>query len=274
MPESRDLFLPVTVGCTYNKCLYCGLNKNIPFKKLSLNEIEDNFKKLKYINQNNRRKINKIILLGGNPFVLKTEFLIEISKMVLKYFPYVEYISSFTIADDILLKSLDELILLRENKYNNLSIGVESGSDVVLELQKKGVSSKENLQAMKKLEDAMIDYSVYIMIGLGGDKYSKLNAIETAKLLNKVKPFEIVIVNLVYFPNAPLIELVKNKEFKRLSPLQSLEEEYLLLSNLNMDNTLFNATYKNNIIPLKGRLQEHKDILLKRILNNIDEYKK
>lgn len=273
MPESRDLFLPVTVGCTYNKCLYCGLNKNISFKKLNLNEIEENLEKLKYINKNNRRKIDKVVLLGGNPFVLKTKFLVEISNLIFKYFPHVEYISSFTRADDILRKTQKELMLLRENKYNNLSIGVESGSDVVLELQKKGVSSKDNLKAMKKLQEASIDYSTYIMLGLGGIKYSKLNAEETAKLLNKVRPFEIIVVNLVYFPNAPLLELVRSKEFKRLSPIQSLEEEYLLLSNLKIDNTIFNGTHKNNIIPIKGRLQEHKKILLKEISNSILEYK-
>lgn len=273
MPESRDLFLPVTIGCTYNKCIYCGLNKDIPFRKLNLKEIEENLKKLKFINQNNRKKINKVVLLGGNPFVLKTEFLIEISKLTLQYFPNVEYISSFTRADDILRKTIKELILLRENKYNNLSIGVESGSDKILELQKKGVSSKDNLNAMMKLQEAGIDYSTYIMLGLGGIKYSKLNAEETAKLLNKVKPFEIIVVNLVYFPNAPILELVKNKEFKRLSPLQSLEEEYLLLSNLNIENTIFNATHKNNTIPTKGKLQDHKDILLKEISKNIRKLK-
>ncbi|WP_100065788.1 radical SAM protein [Miniphocaeibacter massiliensis] len=272
MPESRDLFLPVTVGCSYNKCLYCGLNKNIQFKKLPLELIEENLKKLQYINEYSKRKIEKVVLLGGNPFVLKTEYLLEISKLIVKYFKEVKYISSFTRADDILRKTEEELKILKENRYDNLSVGVESGSNTILKLQEKGVTAEENLEAMKMLEKAKINYSAYIMLGFGGKKYSNEKAEETSKLLNLVKPFEIIVVNLVYFPNAPLLELVKNKEFKRLTPLESLKEEYLLLSKLKMENTMFNATHKNNVIAIKGRLPEHKDILLEKIKRKIADY--
>lgn len=272
MSEARNLYLPVTVGCSYNKCLYCGLSKNTKFKILSLEEIEENLKKLKFINNQSNRKIKKVNLLGGNPLVLDTNYLIKISKLVFEYFKDVEYISCFSRAEDIYKKSIDDLKLLKQYGYNNFSIGIESGLDIALKLQKKNESFKSNLMAMKKLEEIKINYSVYIILGFGGVKYSKENALETSKLLNRVNPFEIIVVNLVYFKNAPLIELVKNKEFKRLSPLESLKEEYLLLSNLNMENTLFNGTHKNNIISIKGKLPEHKDILLKEIKINIDKY--
>lgn len=272
MPETRNLFLPVTIGCTYNKCLYCGLNKNIIFKKISLEDIEENLKKLQFITQYNRRKVERFNLLGGNPLVLKTDYLVEIARLIIKYFPEVKYISSFSRVDDILRKSYDELVLLRENKYNRLSLGIESGSDKILDFQKKGVTFKDNLAAMKKLEKVKMDYSAYIILGFGGVKYSRENALETARLLNKVHPFELVVVNLVYFPNAPLLDKVKTGEFKRLSPLQSLEEEYLLLSKLEMENVVFNATHKNNIIAVKGKLPEHKNIMLKKIRENIKKY--
>ncbi|HHX69769.1 MAG: radical SAM protein [Miniphocaeibacter sp.] len=272
MPETRNLFLPVTIGCSYNKCLYCGLNKNIRFEKISLEEIEENLKKLQFITQYNRRKVEKFNLLGGNPLVLETEYLVEISRLIRKYFPKVKYISSFSRVDDILRKSHEELVLLKESKFNRLSLGIESGSDKILEFQRKGVTSKDNLAAMRKLEKVKLDYSAYIILGFGGVEYSRENAIETARLLNKVHPFELVVVNLVYFPNAPLLEKVRTGEFKRLSPLQSLEEEYLLLYKLEMENVVFNATHKNNTIAIKGKLPEHKNIMLKEIEKNIKKY--
>lgn len=271
MPETRNLLLPVTIGCSYNKCLYCGLNKGIKFRILTLEEIEENLLKFKFIEGLGSREIEKINLLGGNPLVLKTEYLVEISKLIQKYFPRIKYISTFTRIDDILRKTEEELKILKEYRYNNFSIGVESGSDIVLELQKKGVNSRENLEGMKKLDKVKIDYSAYIVLGFGGEKYSKENALKTAKLLNDVNPFEIIVVNLVYFPNAPLLKLVREKKFKRLTPIESLKEEYLLLENLEIENTIFNATHKNNIIPLKGRLQEHKKMLLDEINRNIEK---
>lgn len=270
MAESVNLSIPVTVSCSYNKCLYCDLNHGLKFKILKLEEIEDKLKKLVFINKYNRRDIEKIVLIGGNPFVLSTNYLIEISKLIESYFPKIKYISSFARADDILNKTVDDLELLKKYKYNNLSIGIESGSDIVLNFHKKGVNSIDNLNAMKKLEEAYMDYSIYIMLGLGGVENSKIHALETAKLLNKVHSFELTVVNLVLFANAPLAEKVRTREFKRLSPIESLEEEYLLLKNLNMKNTIFNGTHKNNIIPIKGRLPEHKDMMLKKISKNIE----
>lgn len=273
MPEASNLFVPTTMGCSYNKCLYCDLNNGIDFKILKLEKIEENLKKLKFINQYNRKDIEKIILVGGNPFVLNTEYLIEISKLIEIYFPKIQYISSFARAEDILNKTLEDLKLLKQYKYNNLSIGIESGSDIVLKFQQKGSDSNDNYNAMKKLELADINYSAYIMLGLGGVENSHIHAIETAKLLNRVHPFELTVVNLVLFANAPLAEKVRKREFKRLSPLEFLKEEYLLLENLYMENVVFNATHKNNIIPIKGKLPEHKDMMLKEIEKNIELFK-
>lgn len=265
MAEATSLGLPVTLGCSYNKCLYCDLNHGIDFKVLSLEDIEDRLVKLSFINKYNRRKVRKFVLLGANPLVLETDYLLEISRLVQKYFKDVKYISSFTRVDDILGKSPRELRLLRENGYNRFSLGIESGSDLVLDLQKKAVSSRDNLEAMLLLEEMDIDYSSYIMLGLGGRKYSRLHAIETAELLSQVRPFELTLVTMVLFKDAPLIKSIRDGSFKRLSPLESLREEKLLLENLSMKNTVFNASHKTNILPLKGILPSQKTSLINRL---------
>ncbi|MBR0080197.1 MAG: hypothetical protein IJP69_07490, partial [Synergistaceae bacterium] len=70
--------------------------------------------------------------------------------------------------------------------------------------------------------------------------------------------------------NAKLIEKVKTHEFQRLHPFEALKEGRKLLSLLDI-NTIWDATHKTNIFPIKGKIPEHKAKLLKRIDDVISE---
>ncbi|HEY8363518.1 MAG TPA: radical SAM protein [Tissierellaceae bacterium] len=272
MTQGYSVAVPVTIGCSWDKCLYCDLNHDNKFKFLGLNVIEDKLKILKEIYSNRRKPVKKIVLAGGNPFCLDTDTLIKIIHLIKEYFPQVENISSFARADDILRKSKDELKELKNLGVGELSIGVESGNDEILEFHNKGVTREDNYKAMKILEECNISYSTYIMLGLGGKKLSRENAIDTASLLSMVNPEVIIVVTLVIFKDAKLVEKLRNKEFERLGLLDLIKEERLLLENLNMRNTIFNATHKTNTLILKGKLPEQKELLLKKIDRAIQEF--
>ncbi len=265
MTQGYSVAVPVTVGCSWNKCLYCDLNHDNKFKFLGLQETDKKLKALKEYYSNRRRPVEKVVMAGGNPFCLDTDTLIEIIKLIKDYFPQVKNISSFARADDILRKSKDELMELKRLGIGELSIGVESGNDEILAFHNKGVTREDNYRALKKLEECNISYSTYIMLGLGGKKLTRENAIDTASLLSMVNPQVIIVVTLVIFKDAKLVEKIRKKEFKRLSMLESIREEKMLLENLHMRNTVFNATHKTNALILKGKLPEQKGLLLNKI---------
>lgn len=265
MTQGYSVAVPVTVGCSWNKCLYCDLNHDNKFKFLGLQEINKKLKALKEYYSNRKRPVKKVVMAGGNPFCLDTDTLIEIIGLIKDYFPQVKNISSFARADDILRKSKDELLELKRLGMGELSIGVESGNDEILAFHNKGVTREDNYRALKKLEECNISYSTYIMLGLGGKKLTRENAIDTASLLSMVNPQVIIVVTLVIFKDAKLVEKIRKKEFKRLSVLESIREEKMLLENLNMRNTVFNATHKTNALILKGKLPEQKGLLLDKI---------
>ena len=267
MAESFTVQVPVTISCSYKKCLFCDLNQGMKFRELSLDEIETNIKKLRYIHD---KPAKKFLLAGGNPFVLGTEKLMRISELIHFHFPECEYISAFSRADDITGKTPDELKLLHNAGYDRLCIGIESGCDEVLKFHEKGVTSSQNLQAMNMLDDSGIKYSTYIMLGLGGHSMSEKHVQDTARLLNSANPFELTVVTLVLFKGARLVEKVRTHEFLRMSPFEALKEERELLSSLEI-NTVFNATHKTNLFPVKGKIPEHKNMLLKKIDNAIKE---
>ena len=267
MAEAYTVQIPVTVSCSYGKCLYCDLNQGMKFRELELSEIEENIKKLRYIYD---KPMKKFLLAGGNPFVLKPEKLLKISDLIRAEFPECEYISAFSRADDITKKNLTELKNLHAAGFDRLCIGIESGSDEVLKFQNKGVTRSENLKAMNMLDEAGIKYSTYIMLGLGGRDMSENHIDETASLLNSANPFELTIVTLVLFKGAKLIEKVRNHEFNRLPPFEALKEGKKLLERLEI-STIWDATHKTNIFPVKGKIPEHKEKLLKRIEDVIKE---
>ena len=270
MAESFTVQIPVTVSCSYRKCLFCDLNQGIPFRELSLDEIEANIKKLRLIHELANKPAKRFLLAGGNPFVLSTEKLLRISDIIHDNFPDCEYISCFSRVDDVLRKSHDDLNILRNAGYNRLCLGLESGSDEVLKFQNKGVTRSENISAMNTLDNSEIKYSAYIMLGLGGRNLSDLHVSETIDMLNQANPFELTVVTLVLFKGAELVEKVRNHEFQRMSSLETLKEGRNILSELNI-STVWNATHKTNLFPIKGKIPEHKNLLLNRIDNAINE---
>lgn len=263
MPEMHNVMVPVTSGCSYQKCLYCDLNFRQKFHVFKLAEIEDYLRKEKIKYDNMRRSPNKFTLLEGNPLCVKASYLENVFAMIHKYFE-VEYISMFARATDVLRKTDEELLRLKAMGMDRLCLGLESGSDEVLSFHKKGHSVSDSIRACKKLERLGISYSVYIMLGLGGKEMTLAHREGTAKLLNEIKPFEIVFVTTVIFKRAPLKNLVRAKEFTRLAIKDVLAEEIYILESLE-NSTVIKATHKTNPLPLLAKFPEGKDDMIRKL---------
>ena len=263
MPEMHNVMVPVTSGCSYQKCLYCDLNFRQKFHIFKLAEIEDYLRKEKIRYDNMRRCPKKFTLLEGNPLCVKASFLENVFALIHKYFE-VEYISMFARATDVLRKTDEELLRLKAMGMDRLCLGLESGSDEVLSFHKKGHSVSDSIRACKKLERLGISYSVYIMLGLGGKEMTLTHRKGTAKLLNEINPFEIVFVTTVIFKRAPLKDLVRAKEFTRLSIKDVLAEEIYILQNLE-NSTVIKATHKTNPLPLLAKFPEGKEDMLRKL---------
>ena len=263
MPEMHNVMVPVTSGCSYQKCLYCDLNFRQKFHIFKLAEIEDYLRKEKIKYDKMRRSPKKFTLLEGNPLCVKASFLEDVFTMIHKYFE-VEYISMFARATDVLRKTDEELLRLKTMGMDRLCLGLESGSDEVLSFHKKGHSVNDSIRACKKLERLGISYSVYIMLGLGGKEMTIAHREGTAKLLNEIKPFEIVFVTTVIFKRAPLKDLVRAKEFTRLAIKDVLAEEIYILQNLE-NSTVIKATHKTNPLPLLAKFPEGKEDMLRKL---------
>lgn len=268
MPEMHNEMVPVTAGCSFKKCIYCDLNYKQKFHIFKLDEVENFLIERKTELQKTNRMPKRFTLLEGNPLCVSMDHLISVFKLIHKYFE-VEYISMFARATDVLRKSDEELLKLKELGMDRLCLGLESGSDEVLSFHKKGHTAHDSILATRKLDRLGIKYSTYFMLGLGGRNMAMSHRRETAKLLNEIHPFEVVFVTTVIFKRAPLKDYVRNKSFIRMSLKEILEEEIYIIENLNMD-TIIKATHKTNPIPLQAKFPEGKEIFLGKLRDYYD----
>lgn len=182
-----------------------------------------------------------------------------------KYMPQVRTFAMYSRIDDILRKSPEELSLLKSRGLRALHIGVESGSDSILAECQKGITSNQTIEALLSLDTAGIDYYITIIPGLGGRSFSRLHAIETAAMLNRVHPKNIWCLKLKLWENTPLWKDAQKGHFEMMTPTEILLEERLLLEHLHVENCLFEDTTVLDKYSIFGYLPKQKKDMLQAI---------
>ncbi len=228
--EAYSVLIPITGGCSWNRCRFCGVYKNIQdYKIRNLDDVLSDIKIAGKYNSNNPY----IFLAGGNAFSVPTDYLLEVLNEIKQHFPFVKRISTYAKVLDIKQKSNEELMQLAKAGLTICYIGMESGSDIILKHMKKGQTSKMMINEIPRLMEAGIQASLYIILGLGGKKWTKIHADETARVLNAVNPNFFRFRTLNIMANAPLKEDIDNKTFEILSPLEILKEERSIITQLS-----------------------------------------
>lgn len=258
--EDSSACLEVALGCSWGKCKFCDFAKD-KFQIHPMSKIEWN---LRMLGRLEPEKI-RLFFLGENAFVLSFEQLSKIIEMTHTFMPNIREFSMYARIDDVLRKTPEELKKLREMGICDLHIGVESGSDPILLMMNKDVSSFDMIQAFKKLDDAGIGYYITIILGLGGKDYRNLHALETARLLNRLHPKCIWALKLKVWENTPLEKMIKRGEFTPMTSYQILFEERMLLESLTLTDCFFMDTTVMDRYTIQGFLPEGKEAMLQMI---------
>jgi len=265
--EASSLILQVTVGCRHNQCTFCSSFKGKVYRAKSREEIseiiEEGFNLDPYA--------ERIFLADGDALTLDTEFLIDILKELYQRFPHLKRVGTYGAPQDILNKSLDELILLKQHGLHIIYLGVESGSDEVLRRVKKGVTAQEMITAGQRVVTSGLKLSCTVILGLGGTEYSRVHALETAKVLNAIDPHYFATLTLMIEPQAPLSRQVAKGTFKLLNPWESLQELELMIQHIDVRDCVFRSNHASNYLPLKAHLPFEKDNLLGTIAHVIQQ---
>lgn len=216
------------------------------------------------------KPIQRVFLTGANPFVLKTEKLLEIAALIHKYFPSVGSIGCFARITDSVNKTDKDLIQLRQAGYNGLTIGVETGDDTALAFMRKGYTSKDILTQCKRLEQADIAYGFFYLTGISGKGCGEAGAKASATIFNQLHPFLIGPNMLTIYPESDLYREIQSGNWQEESELEKYRELRTLAKHLNI-STYFAAMGASNAFQLGGHLPEDKPQLLKTLDKIISE---
>ena len=269
--EAYSLLIQVTAGCTHHLCKFCTLYEDLPFKfKLSpFSEIEQDLAEAsKYYH-----KVPRVFFTGANPFVLSTEKLKTLAKMVKEYFPKYETIGCFARITDITPKTVEELRGLRALGYDGITIGVETGDDEMLAFMNKGFQSKDTIEQCKKLEAANISYNFFYLTGISGAGRAEIGAKETAKVFNQLHPRIIESSMLTIYKNSELYEEIQKGNWREESEIEKLIELKILIENLKITTRIV-TDGASNLIQVRGNLPKDKEKLMKHLqyqISNVDE---
>jgi len=246
--EAYSVLIPVTGGCSWNKCRFCGTYKGVYgiIQEYAIRDLEDVKKDIDYYAEKNYHGY-PVFLAGGNPTSAPTEYLVEILSYVRKKIRNVPRLSSYAKALDILRKSDEELKQLADAGLDIVYMGLESGSSKILRIMKKGTNAESIIEAGKSVMKAGIKLSLYIILGLGGKKYSKDHVEGTARVLTEVNPTIFRFRTLNILPNTPLWDDWKSGKFELLSPVENLKEEKQIIELLgeNVDSEVYNDHVSN-----------------------------
>ncbi|MBD3338996.1 MAG: radical SAM protein [Candidatus Lokiarchaeota archaeon] len=274
--EAYSVLIPVTGGCSWNKCKFCGTYKGIygGIQEYGIRPIEDVKKDIDYYAKNNYHGY-PVFLAGGNPTSAPTDYLVEIITYVRQNLKDIKRLSCYAKALDILRKTESELKALAKAGLDIVYMGLESGSSKILKIMKKGTNAESMIKAGKKILNTGIQLSLYIILGLGSYEFSEEHIKGTARVLTEINPTIFRFRTLNILPNTPLWDEWKQGKFRLLKPVDCLKEERGIIANIgeNVTSQVFNDHISNYCAIESSNIKEDRENFLETLDSFISDPK-
>lgn len=301
--EAKSLLVRITRNCPWNKCLFCRTYKGATFSLRSVEDVKQDIETIKkiydaikaiswklglkgivaeevvhYLYHNPEEYSSSflsvamwlyygegsVFLQDGNNLMVKTSELVDLLTLLKNTFPEITRITSYARSKTIATKkTVEELQALRIAGLSRIHIGLESGSDNVLEFIRKGVTAAEHIDAGRKVKEAGISLSEYVIPGLGGKKLSQEHALETARVLSEINPDFIRLRTLRVVDGAGLDGKVASGEFEPINDEEVVREIRLMVENLEGIDSYFVSDHILNLLEeVEGKLPDDKAKML------------
>ncbi|MCX7703391.1 MAG: radical SAM protein, partial [Planctomycetota bacterium] len=240
--EAESLLIQATIGCPHNRCTFCGMYKGKRFRVRRVSEILEDICQAKAFYGDS---VRSIFFPDGNTIAMKTEQLCEVLRFCRERFENLSRMTVYGSAKFVVRKSLEELRQLKAAGLSRIHSGIESGDSLTLERIRKGATPEDIIESGRKVKEAGIEISEYLMIGIAGVERSEVHSKASAEVINAIEPDFVRIRTYVPVPNTPLWRAYKSGEFKLLTPHQALEEMKNLIQNINC-RTVFLTDHISN----------------------------
>jgi radical SAM superfamily enzyme YgiQ (UPF0313 family) len=214
----KSIHIETSRGCP-NNCAYCY---NIPINKCTYRylSVENTIKNIN--NLINDYGIEYLWIVDDNYFANKKRA-IAISEQIIRNKLDIEWTSFGLDVNTMSQLSINELKILKHSGCNELFLGVESGSQRILNLINKNITKKQVISLNRLLKKIQIESHYFFIYGFPTESINELK--ETVNLIfTLLKDNNLASIGSFCYtptPNSPLFNLAIKEGFK---PPKNLEE--------------------------------------------------
>lgn len=261
--EADSLILQATLGCSWNRCTFCAMYRSKRFRVRRMEDLQ------REIDDHARlfAPPRKVFLADGDALMAKASFLAELLDRLHAAWPELRRVSCYASPQSLRVRSVEEMAMLRARKLTLYYVGIESGNDRVLADIEKGVGAAEMIEVTGKAHEAGVKLSTMILLGMGSRALSREHAIDSARVVNAIRPRFVSTLVATPVEGTPLAELADRGEFVELSPLELAAELREFLAHLELTGTVFRSNHASNYLSVAGTLPKDKA----RMLDALDE---
>ncbi len=300
--EARSLLLRLTRNCPWNQCLFCPVYKKRKFSLRTVAEIKEDIETVREMVDHIRSVSQKIgaggdvnqavanaifgdmryseqfrgvaawlyydtgacFLQDADNLIMKTSDLVEVLRFLREKLPEVKRVTTYARSRTIVRKSLEAMTEIRESGLDRIHIGLETAYDPLLKLMKKGVTGEQHVAAGRKVIDAGMELSEYVMPGLGGQEMWREHAVATAKALNRINPHFIRLRSLRVPSRVPLYEKLQDGSFTPQTDDMIAEEIKLFVETLEgITSTVTSDHIMNLLEEVSGKMPGDKERMIR-----------
>ena len=259
--EADSIILQVTVGCSHNKCTFCGTYKGERFKIKDESVIDQD---IRYAARN-LSFLRRVFLADGDALIIPQPKLLWIFRRIREDMPWIQRVGLYGNAKSILRKTPEELQELRQLGLGIVYLGLESGDPQVLRDIRKGVGPERLIEAGRRVRDAGLKLSVTALPGIAGRARSLEHARATGEVLSAMDPNYVGVLTLMVLPNTEVGQLARVGRFDLLEPKELLLELREMLAHTNLSRGLFLSNHASNYLPIRVKMPADKDKALQMI---------
>ena len=252
--EASSILLQVTLGCSHNKCSFCGSYTD---KRFTIKDDRIISSDILFASKYMKRQ-DRVFLMDGDALIIPQKKLCGILDQIQEHLPWVKRVGSYANAKSIGMKSAEDLAELREKGLGILYLGVESGHDEILKEINKGSDAQKLINMGRKVRQADIKLSVTVLLGIAGKERSLEHAAATGEVLSAIDPNYIGALTVMLVPGTPLYEAHCFGKFKLMDEQDLLIELREMIAGTNITRGLFFSNHASNYLPVRARLPKGK----------------
>ena len=249
-PEAYSILLQVTLGCSHNRCTFCGTYKDKPFR-IKDNEVilSDILFASKYMKNQDR-----VFFMDGDALIIPQKRLMWILDTIHEHLPWVEGMGSYANTKSISRKSTRELSDLREKGLDRIYLGVETGDDEIRKRVRKGSTAEQCLEMGRRIKEAGMRLTATVLLGIGGKEKSLAHAKATGELLSAMDPDHVAALTVIPIPGTPFWDELEKGEVDLPDALGMLREMREMLAHTDLSGGVFASNHASNYLPVRAQL--------------------